>query len=113
MIITTKWIDCVRACVRACVCVCVCVCVRARARVCVCVCVRACVCVCVCDIRHLYSPYIIIRKLVTSPLQSIFLWTFCKNYCRKTTEDKIMKIVPNESKLIYAINILIVASWCT
>ena len=35
-----------------------------------------------------------------------------QNYWRKTTEATIMKIVPNESKLIYAINILIVASWC-
>ena len=43
MIITTKWIDCVRACVRACVCVCACV----RVCVCVCVCVRVTFDICI------------------------------------------------------------------
>ena len=32
------------------------------------------------------------------------------DYCPKTIEATILKKVPNESKLIYAINILIVAS---
>ena len=32
------------------------------------------------------------------------------NYCPKNIEATILKKVPNESKLIYAINILIVAS---
>ena len=76
-------------------------------------CVRACVRVC--DIWHLYSRDIIIRQLVTSPFKSIYFRGGkggCKNYCRKTTEVTIMKRVPNESKLIYAINFLIVASWC-
>ena len=48
---------------------------------------------------------IIVRHLVTSPFKSVCFQIFCKNYCRKTT-----KKVPNESKLIYTINIFIVAS---
>ena len=86
MIITTKWIYCVRACV------CVCVCVRARARARVCVCVRACVCVCVCvcvtfDIcihrtllfanllRHRYNQsfYGLFAKIIVAKLQKIKL----------------------------------------
>ena len=35
---------------------------------------------------------------------------FAKNYCPKTIEATILKKVPNESKLIYAINIFIVAT---
>ena len=36
----------------------------------------------------------------------------CKNSCRKTIEATMMKKAPNESKLIYAINIFIVVSLC-
>ena len=53
-----------------------------------------------------------IRLLVTSPFKLALFQIFCKNYCRKTTEATIMEKVPNESKLIYAINKFIVASWC-
>ena len=35
---------------------------------------------------------------------------FCKKYCPKTIEATNLKKYPNESKLIYAINIFIVAS---
>ena len=47
---------------------------------------------------------------VTLPLKSMYFQMFCKNYCPKTIEATILKKVPNESKLIYAINIFIVAS---
>ena len=60
----------------------------------------------------MHSPVIIIRQLVTSQFKSIYFQIFCKNYCRKTTEATIMKIVSNETKLIYAINIFILATWC-
>ena len=36
----------------------------------------------------------------------------CKNSCRKTIEATMMKKAPNESKLIYIINNLIVVSLC-
>ena len=92
-----------------CVCVCVCACVRACVRACLPACVRASMCV---SFEICIYPDIIIHQLVTSPFKSIFFsGLFGKNYCRLTTEATIMKIVPNESKSIYAIIILIVASW--
>ena len=51
-------------------------------------------------------------KLQTIHLKSIYFQILCKNYCRKTIEASVLKKVPNESKLIYAIYIFIVASWC-
>ena len=85
MITTTKWIDCVRACV--------CVCMRETFDICI-------------------HRTLLLANLLRHRYNQSFFWTFCKNYCRKTTEATIMKIVPNESKFIYTINILIVASWC-
>ena len=68
------------------------------------------VCVCV-DIIN--------RKLVAPPFQSIYFRTinlfpdfFFAKIIVATTEATSMKTVPNESKLIYAIKFLIVASWC-
>ena len=37
---------------------------------------------------------------------------FCNNYCSKTIDNRIMKKVPKESKLIYAIKNFTVDSWC-
>ena len=56
------------------------------------------------------SQDIIIRHLVTLTFKSMHFQIFAKNNCRKTIEATIMKKVPNESKLIYTINIFIVAS---
>ena len=42
----------------------------------------------------------------------MYFQIFWQNYCRKTIEDTTVKKVPNERKLIYAINNFIVASWC-
>ena len=52
---------------------------------------------------HNYSP--------TLPFNSMYFKGVCKNYWCKTIEATIVKKVPNESILIYATNILIVASW--
>ena len=54
---------------------------------------------------------IIIGRLVTWLFKSKYFQTFCKNYCCKSIEATIMIKVPNESKLSYVINILIVVSW--
>ena len=48
----------------------------------------------------------------TSPFKSMYYQISCKNSCRKTIEASVMKTAPNESKLIYAINIFIVVSLC-
>ena len=44
---------------------------------------------------------------VTLPLKSMFFQMFCKTYCPKTIEATILKKVPNESTLFYAINIFL------
>ena len=54
---------------------------------------------------------IIIRHLVTSPFKPMYFQISCRNYSRITIEATVIKKVPNESKLIYAIYIFIVASW--
>ena len=41
----------------------------------------------------------------------MYFQIFWQNYCRKTIEATTVKKVPNERKLIYAINNFIVASW--
>ena len=61
---------------------------------------------------HVQSRDISIRQLVTSPFKLVLFQILCKDYCRKTIEASIAKKVLNESQLIYAINIYIVASWC-
>ena len=53
-----------------------------------------------------------IFHLVTPPFKSIYFQISCKNSCRTTIEVTMMKKAPNESKLIYAINIFIVVSLC-
>ena len=51
-------------------------------------------------------PRLIVGHVVTSPFKSMYFQIFfCKNYCRKTMEGTSMELVPDESKLIYAINI--------
>ena len=42
----------------------------------------------------------------------MYFQIFWQNYCRKIIEATTVKKVPNERKLIYAIYIFIVASWC-
>ena len=42
---------------------------------------------------------------VTSTFKSLNFQIFTKHYCRKNMEDTIVEIVPDESKLFYAINI--------
>ena len=42
----------------------------------------------------------------------MYFQIFWQNYCRKIIEATIVKKVPNERKLIYAIYNFIVASWC-
>ena len=49
---------------------------------------------------------------VTPPLKSMYFQISCKNSCRTNIEATMMKKSPNESKLIYAINIFIVVSLC-
>ena len=61
---------------------------------------------------HVQSRDISIRQLVTSPFKLVLFQISCKDYCRKTIEASIAKKVLNESQLIYAINIYIVASSC-
>ena len=51
---------------------------------------------------------ILIHCLVTSLSKLMY---FCNNYCPLTINARILKIVAKESKLIYAINNFIVASW--
>ena len=46
-----------------------------------------------------------ICHVVTSTLKSLYFQIFTKHYCRKIKEDTIVEIVPDESKLIYAINL--------
>ena len=48
-----------------------------------------------------------ICNVVTSTFKSLYFKIFTKNYCRKIMDDTctIVEIVPDESKLIYAINI--------
>ena len=72
-----------------------------------------CVCVCVKQfyltsafIGHNYSPTCDVA------VKNNLFPDFFKSYCHKTAEATIMKIEPNESKLIYAINIFTVASLC-
>ena len=55
---------------------------------------------------------VIICHLVTSPFKSMYFQISCKKCCRSTIEATMMKKTPNESKLIYAINIFIVVSLC-
>ena len=50
---------------------------------------------------------IIIRLLVTSPFKSKYFQISCNNYCSKTIEATLMKKVPNESKLMHPIYILL------
>ena len=55
---------------------------------------------------------VIICHLVTPPFKSMYYQISFKNSCRTTVEATIMKKAPNESKLIYAIDIFIVVSLC-
>ena len=55
---------------------------------------------------------VIICNLVTPPFISMYFQIYCKNSCRTTIEATMMKKAPNESKLIYAIDIFIVVSLC-
>ena len=55
---------------------------------------------------------VIICHLVTPPFKSMYFQISCKNSCRTTIEATMMKKAPNESKLIYAIDIFIVVSLC-
>ena len=57
---------------------------------------------------HKHSPSCDVAVLI----RVISFFFFEKKYCRKTIEASIMKKLLNESKLIYAIKIFIVASWC-
>ena len=51
---------------------------------------------------------VIICPLVTSLFKSMYFQISCEHSCcRKTIEATMMKKAPNESKLIYAINILL------
>ena len=72
-------------------------------------CVRACACVTfdICIHRTLLFVNLL-RHRYNQSISGLFE----KKYCRKTTEATIIKKVPNESKLIYVINILIAESWC-
>ena len=54
---------------------------------------------------------VIICHLVKSPFKSMYYQISCKNSCRKTIGAAMIKKIPNESKLIYAINIFIVVSF--
>ena len=47
---------------------------------------------------------------VTLPLKSVYFQMFCKKILSKNYRSYNFEKVPNESKLIYAINIFIVAS---
>ena len=46
-----------------------------------------------------------ICPIVTSMFKSLYFQIFTKSYCHKIMEDTILEIVPDESKLIYAIDI--------
>ena len=48
-----------------------------------------------------------ICHVLTSMFKSLCFQIFTKIYCRKIMEDTLVEIVPDESKLIYAINIFI------
>ena len=68
-----------------------------------------CVCVWILSIANLW------RRRFNQSIsgQSIYFRTFFfAKIIVATTEATSMKTVPNESKLIYAIKFLIVASWC-
>ena len=58
------------------------------------------------------SQDIIIRRITTSPLKSMYFRIFWQNYCLKKIEATAVKKVPNERTLIYAICNFIAASWC-
>ena len=55
---------------------------------------------------------VIICHLVTPPFKLIYFQISCKNSCRTTIEATMMKKAPNESKLIYPIDIFTVVSLC-
>ena len=57
--------------------------------------------------RLSFTRETIICHLVTSPFKSMYYQISCKNSCSKTIEATMMKKIPNDSKLIYAINILL------
>ena len=50
--------------------------------------------------------------LVTPPFKLMYFQISCKNSCRTTIEATMMKKAPNESKLIYPIDIFTVISLC-
>ena len=50
-----------------------------------------------------------ICHLVTPPFKSMYFQISCKNSCLTNIEATMMKKAPNESKLIYAINIIVVS----
>ena len=55
---------------------------------------------------------VIICHLVTPPFKLMYFQISCKNSCRTTIEATMMKKAPNESKLIYPIDIFTVVSLC-
>ena len=59
-------------------------------------------------LSFLRETKVIICHLVTLPFKSMYFQISCKNSCCTT----MMKKAPNESKLIYAIDIFIVVSLC-
>ena len=55
---------------------------------------------------------VIICHLVTPPFKLMYFQISCKNSCRTTIEATMMKKAPNESKLIYPIDVFTVVSLC-